>query len=263
MNYLADMIARRSARFEAEYGSLSAAELQWFAECGRRVRDFAAALRDGADVAVIGEVKKASPSAGPIAPRCDAPRQALRYQAGGAAAISVLTEPEDFGGSFRDLSEVAQAVELPVLCKDFVVDPRQLFMARGAGADAVLLMVSVLGARTSSFVDQAAALSLTPLVEVVTPAELKVAFAADAGLIAVNNRDLRTLAVDIEAARETLSLAAMAGAVVVSASGMKGRLDVEGAATIGAHAVLVGEALMRAENPEQALRGMTGVSRSP
>ena len=136
------------------------------------MRDFSAALRDRSDVAVIAEVKKASPSAGAIAPDCEASKQALHYQDGGAAAISVLTEPESFGGSFTDLSDVADAVDIPVLCKDFVVDPVQLFVARGHGADAVLLMVSVLGHMTRDFAIVAETLGLTPLVEVASEEEL-------------------------------------------------------------------------------------------
>jgi indole-3-glycerol phosphate synthase len=139
MNFLETMMARRDERIRAEYGDLSVADRERLACCARPPRDFAAALRERADVAVIAEVKKASPSAGPIAPECEASKQALHYRDGGAAAISVLTEPEFFGGSYADLSDVADAVDVPVLCKDFVVDPVQLFVARGHGADAVLL----------------------------------------------------------------------------------------------------------------------------
>ena len=162
------------------------------------------ALRDRSDVAVIAEVKKASPSAGPIAPECEASKQALHYQDGGAAAISVLTEPEFFGGSFTDLSDVADAVDIPVLCKDFVVDPVQLFVARGHGADAVLLMVSVLGHMTRDFADIAETLGLTPLVEIASDEELAIALGVRSGLIAVNSRDLRTLEVDPERARAVM-----------------------------------------------------------
>ncbi len=145
MDFLEDMVARRTRRIHAEYGELSAADRERLASCARAPRDFAAALTGRLDVAVIAEVKKASPSEGPIATDCEASKQALHYQDGGAAAISVLTEPESFGGSFADLSDVADAVDVPVLAKDFVVDPVQLFVARGHGADSVLLMVSVLG----------------------------------------------------------------------------------------------------------------------
>jgi indole-3-glycerol phosphate synthase len=262
-SFLDDMVSRRTARISAEYGRLSPADRERLACCARPVRDFSAALRDRADVAVIAEVKKASPSAGPIAPDCEAGKQALHYQAGGAAAISVLTEPESFGGSFADLSDVADAVDLPVLAKDFVVDPVQLFVARGHGADAVLLMVSVLGPKTAEFVDIAETLGLTPVVEVVNPQELEVALRAGARVVAVNNRDLHTLVVDAGAARATVAQAAQAGVIVIVASGTKTRDDVAAAAAASANAVLVGEALMRQAFPEDLLEELTGVARTP
>jgi len=260
-SFLTDMVERRTRRIAEEYGDLAPADRERLACCARPVRDFGAALRDRSDVAVIAEVKKASPSAGPIAPQCEASKQALHYQDGGAAAISVLTEPESFGGSFADLSDVADAVDVPVLAKDFVVDPVQIFVARGHGADAVLLMVSVLGERVAEYVDLAHTHGLASLVEVVNPAELDIARKAGAQLVAVNNRDLHTLAVDAEAARETVRLAAEAGLTVVSASGVKGRRDVAAAAEAGADAVLVGESLMRCAFPEDLLEEFTGVAR--
>jgi len=260
-SFLEDMIVRREARIAAEYGGLSPADCERLACCARPVRDFAAALRERVDIAVIAEVKKASPSAGPIAPDCEASKQALHYQDGGAAAISVLTEPESFGGSFSDLSDVADAVDIPVLCKDFVVDPVQLFVARGHGADAILLMVSVLGERTAEYLDIAETLGLTPLVEVITSAELAVALRAGARVIAVNNRNLHTLEVDAPAASALVAQAAEAGAVVVAASGTKSRGDVAAAGLAGADAVLVGEALMREAFPEDLLEELTGVAR--
>ena len=260
-SFLEDMIARRLARISAEYGALSAADRERLACSSRPVRDFGAALRDRADVAVIAEVKKASPSAGPICPECEAGKQSLHYQDGGAAAISVLTEPESFGGSFGDLSDVTAAVDIPVLCKDFVVDAVQPFVARGNGADAILLMVAVLGDKTAEYIDITQTLGLTALVEVINPAELKVALKAGARVVAVNNRNLHTLVVDADAARQTVSLAAEAGVTVVAASGTKRREDVKAAADAGASAVLVGEALMRLAFPEDLLEELTGVAR--
>lgn len=260
-SFLTDMIARRTARIAAEFSGLSPADRERLVCCARPVRDFASALRDRADIAVIAEVKKASPSAGPIAPDCEAGKQALHYQAGGASAISVLTEPESFGGSFGDLSDVADAVELPVLAKDFVVEPVQLFVARGHGADAVLLMVSVLGPKVAEYIDIAGTLGLTPLVEVINQQELEVALKAGAKVIAVNNRDLHTLVVDAAAARSTVTNAAAAGAIVVAASGTQSRQDVVAASAAGASAVLVGEALMREAFPEDLLEELTGVAR--
>lgn len=261
--FLDTVTSLRRAELERTYGRLSAAELERLACCSRAPRDFIAALRDRTDVAVIAEVKKASPSRGPIAPDAEASKVALHYQDGGAAAISVLTEPAYFGGSFTDLSDVADAVDIPVLCKDFVVDPVQLFVARGHGADAVLLMVSVLGDRVAEYLDLATTLGLSALVEVHDAAELAIARAANAPLIGVNSRNLRTLEVDPEGVAGVLAEVVSAGAVAVAESGVRGRADVERAAGLGAHAVLVGEALMRAEFPEDVLEELTGVAKRP
>lgn len=260
--FLDDMVARRTTRIAAEWGGLALADRERLACRARSPRAFAPALSFRADVAVIAEVKKASPSAGAIAPECEASKQALHYEDGGAAAISVLTEPEVFGGSFADLSDVADAVELPVLSKDFVVDPVQLFVARGHGADAVLLMVSVLGRAVADYLDLASTLGLECLVEVVDEAELDLALAAGATLIGVNSRDLRTLELDVERAHEVIAFSAAAGATTVAASGVKTRDDVRAAASAGADAVLVGETLMRAAFPEDVLADLKGVARA-
>lgn len=259
MSVLESIVAGRRARIEREYGALTPADRERLACCARPPRDFAAALHGRLDVAVIAEVKKCSPSAGAIAPQCEASKQALHYQDGGAAAISVLTEPEHFGGSFTDLSDVADSVDVPVLCKDFVVDPVQLFVARGHGADAVLLMVNVLGDELAEYLDVAHTLGLAPLVEVATAAELEVALASGAHLVGVNARDLHTLEVDLAAQRELVAVSAAAGATTVAASGVRWRRDVEAAAREGADAVLVGETLMRAPFPEDVLSELVGV----
>ncbi len=263
MSFLEDMAARRRARITADFGGLSDADRERLACCARPPRDFAAALAGRPDVAVVAEVKKASPSAGPIAPDCEASKQALHYQDGGAAAISVLTEPEEFGGSFTDLSDVADAVDVPVLCKDFVVDPVQLFVARGHGADAVLLIVRVLGDLVPNYTDLALTLGLTPVVEVAEAMELPRAWGSGAPVIAVNSRDLRTLKVDSAAQAEVIASAARSDALVVAASGIGTRADVERVALAGADAVLVGETLMRAEFPEDVLSELTGVAVRP
>ncbi len=255
-----DMVigARREALGVA-FGDLRPADRERLASASRKPRDFLAALRDRDDVAVIAEVKKCSPSAGEISPQCEASKQALHYQDGGAACISVLTEPKFFGGSFADLSDVADAVDIPVLCKDFVVDPVQLYAARGHGADAVLLMVSVLGTDIGDYLDLATTLGLTALVEVHDAAELDIALAVKARLIGVNSRNLRTLEVSPERVAPLLDQAQRAGAVVVAESGVRDRSNVESSALAGADAVLVGEALMRSDFPEDVLQGLTGV----
>lgn len=255
------MEARRLA-LSVELGDLTPVDLERLACAARPPRDFIAALTNRGDVAVIAEVKKASPSRGSIAPECEASKQALHYQDGGAACISVLTEPDFFGGSFTDLSDVSDAVDIPVLCKDFVIDPMQLFIARSYGADAVLLMVSILGDSVADYLDLATTLGLTALVEVHDDAELDIAIAAKAQLIGVNSRDLRTLDVSPEKVAPLLARVKASGAVAVAESGMKKRSHVEAAAAAGADAVLVGETLMRAEFPEDVLQELTGVAKA-
>lgn len=262
-SFLDSVIEARRGALSVAFGDLQPADRERLACCARPPRDLVAALRDREDVAVIAEVKKASPSAGPIAPDCEASKQALHYQDGGAAAISVLTEPRFFGGSFADLSDVADAVDVPVLCKDFIVDPLQLFVARGYGADAVLLMVSVLGQTVAEYLDLAATLGMAALVEVHDHQELDVALEVKAPLIGVNSRNLRTLDVEPDAVTEVMERARNAGRVVVAESGVRHRADIERAAVAGAHAVLVGEVLMRSAFPEDTLEELTGVPKRP
>lgn len=259
--FLADMIARRRRRLASEFGDLSPADRERLACCARPPRDFLEALTGRPDVAVIAEVKKASPSAGEIAPDIEASKQALVYESAGASAISVLTEPEYFGGAWSDLSDVADAVEIPVLCKDFVVDPLQLFVARGHGADAVLLMMSVLGESVAEYLNLAETLGLTALVEVHDGPELYDALVAGAKLVGVNSRDLRDLSVNRERSLEIVQMAHAAEMAVVSESGIKSRGDVVTASDRGADAVLVGETLMRAQFPEDVLQELTGVGK--
>jgi indole-3-glycerol phosphate synthase len=262
-SFLDRIVERRARDLAAEFGDLAAADRERLACCGRPVRDFTAALVAGEKVSIVAEVKKASPSEGAIAPDIEASKQALSYQRGGAAAISVLTEPSAFGGSFSDLSDVADAVSVPVLAKDFVVDPVQVFAARGHGADAVLLMVSVLGTGLPEFMDLAATLGMAAVVEVVDEAELQLARSAGATLVAVNSRDLRTLDVDRAASLAIVRVAASLGMVTVAASGVRSAADVAEAADAGADAVLVGTSLMRAPVPEDVLIELTGVARRP
>jgi len=262
-NFLETVMEARRLALEVELGDLTRADLERIACAARPPRDFIGALSDRPDVAVIAEVKKASPSRGLIAPDCEASKQALHYQDGGAACISVLTEPDFFGGAFTDLSDVSDAVDIPVLCKDFVIDPMQLFIARGHGADAVLLMVSILGESLAEYLDLATTLGLAALVEVHDRAELAIALAAKPRLIGVNSRDLRTLEVSPERVAPLLAEVKASGAIAVAESGVKKRANVEAAAEAGADAVLVGETLMRAEFPEDVLQELTGVAKRP
>ncbi len=201
---------------------------------------------------LIAEVKKASPSRGAIAPEADAAERARRYEAGGAAAVSVLCEPERFGGSRGDVRAAAAAVAVPVLCKDFVVDPIQIRWAREDGARWVLLIARVLGDDLRAFVEEALAHGLEPLVEVHSEAEMEDALATEARLIGVNARDLNTLAVDL-AVVERLAPLCPPDRVCVAESGIRRPEDVRRLRGAGARGFLVGESLMREERPERLL----------
>jgi len=256
-DFLTEMTARRRAAVA------SAANPVDFVSAGseRDTHDLHGALTSHSDVAVIAEFKKASPSVGDIAPDADPAERAAAYEAGGAAAMSVLTEPDSFKGSFDDIKVARDSTVLPILCKDFIVHHDQLLQARAAGADAVLLMVSVLGERTAAFVAGAQARGLEPLVEVHGEAEYEIARSAGARIIGVNARDLCTLEVDRAGSFALVERAVRDGFCVVAESGIRTRNDVAEVAAAGAHAVLVGESLMRADDPREAVKALTGVGR--
>ncbi len=219
-------------------------------------RDFEAALR-GPATAIIAEVKRSSPSAGAIA-EVDPRAQAAAYERAGAAAISVLTEPHHFGGSLADLRSVHLVTRLPVLRKDFLVHPAQLMEARAGGADAALLIAgSVSPSELKALVAAADDLGLAALVEAHGAEDLAAAVDTGARVIGVNARDLETLEMD-EGAALGLLVAVPDDRVRVFESGVRTREQVERAAAAGADAVLVGEALMRAADPGEALRGLLG-----
>jgi indole-3-glycerol phosphate synthase len=222
---------------------------------------FAAALA-GADVAVIAELKRRSPSRGEINSALSPAAQATAYERGGAAAISVLTEPRHFGGSADDLAAVRDSTRLPVLKKDFHLDAIQLVEARGLGASAVLLIARALEPRLLvALVSEACRLELEPLVEVRTERELDVALSTEAPVIGVNVRDLETLAMDFSLAEWLLPMIPR-GRVAVAESGVKTSEDVRRAGAAGADAVLVGSVLSAAGDPAAAVRELTGIPRS-
>ena len=207
-------------------------------------------------VSVIAEVKRRSPSKGALADIPDPAALAAAYEAGGAAVVSVLTEPRRFGGSLDDLRTVRGAVGLPVLRKDFVVTTYQLVEARAAGADLVLLIVAALDQPTlESLHAQALGLGLTPLVEVHDEAEAARAVEAGVRLVGVNARNLHTLDVD-ETTFARVAPAIPEHCVRVAESGIGGRDDVARLAQAGADAVLVGEALVRDGDPAAAVRSL-------
>lgn len=223
---------------------------------------FEAALR-GDDVALIAEVKRRSPSQGDINVDLRADEQAASYALGGAAAISVLTEPQRFGGAAEDLSAVAARVAIPLLRKDFLVEPVQLLEARSLGASAVLLIARALdAARLVLLVDCARSSGLEPVVEIRDEAELDRALAAGARVIGVNNRDLETLRVDSTTVTRIVPRIPW-GLIAVAESGYSTRAAVEEAAAAGADAVLVGSALSAAFSPRAAAHALIGVLRLP
>jgi indole-3-glycerol phosphate synthase len=218
------------------------------------VRDFLGALRSPghAPLALIAEVKRASPSAGVLRADFDPVRIACAYAEGGASCLSVLTDERFFQGSLRYLGEIRRVVELPLLRKDFIIDERQVLETAEAGADALLLIVAILSeAQLERLLRLTLAAGLTALVEVHDEVELERALAAGAPLIGINNRDLRTFKVSLEtterlAARvPALKPAALADPLLVAESGIHSRADVERLARAGVRAMLVGEALMR------------------
>jgi indole-3-glycerol phosphate synthase len=217
-------------------------------------------------ISVIAEVKRASPSAGTLAPIVDPAELARSYAAGGAAAISVLTESRRFGGSLSDLAAVRSAVDVPVLRKDFVVSSYQLWEARAVGADLVLLMASVLDQQALvCLVERAESIGLTPLVEAHTAVEVERSLLAGARLLGINNRNLHTLQVDLAT---FASLAPMIpnGVVRVAESGIRGPHDVFELAQAGADAVLVGTSLVTgsvAPDPAAAVADLVAAGAHP
>lgn len=207
--------------------------------------------------AVIAEVKKASPSVGLIRPDFDPASIAVSYQAGGASAISVLTDERFFQGSTAYLREVKMAATLPVLRKDFIIDEYQVYESRVAGADAILLIVAALDADAlASLMNRAAEIDLDCLVEVHNEAEMAVAVEVGAPVIGINNRDLQTFEVSIDTTARLLPM--MPRAKKVSESGIHSREDMVRLGSMGVDAVLIGEALMRQDDIEGKLRELIG-----
>jgi indole-3-glycerol phosphate synthase len=224
--------------------------------------DAMAALR-GDGVRIIAEVKRASPTKGELAPIADPAALASDYEAGGAHMISVLTEQRRFGGSLDDLVAVRAAVDVPVLRKDFVISSYQLWEARAAGADVVLLIVAALDqSALISLVERAASIGLTPLVEVHTTTEIERAVDAGARVIGVNARNLKTLEVD-RSLFDRLSPQIPNGILKVAESGVRGPRDVIAYAAAGADAVLVGELLVTGRDPRSAVADLVAAGAHP
>ncbi|MBZ5733380.1 indole-3-glycerol phosphate synthase TrpC [Nocardioides sp. TRM66260-LWL] len=259
MTVLDDIVAGARLDLEARRSAVPEADLRAALADVDPPRDPMPHLR-GAGSSVIAEVKRRSPSKGHLAEIEDPAALAARYAAGGAAAISVLTEERRFGGSLADLRAVRAAVDVPLLRKDFIVEPYQLLEARAAGADLALLIVAALDDdRLRSLHELAGELGLTVLVEVHDEAETERAVALGAELIGVNARNLKTLAVDT-ATFGRLAPLIPDDRVKVAESGITGVDDVRRFVGEGARAVLVGEALVKDGDPEAGVRSMTGVT---
>ena len=248
---------RREVQHRREAVPLAALEQQVIARGDDR--PFAEALVHPG-VSVIAEHKRRSPSAGAIRDGATVAEVVCAYERAGAAALSILTEGPHFGGSLDDLREARAATRLPILRKDFVVDHYQLFESAAVGADAILLIVAALEPRELHRLHaEALALDLDVLVEVHDARELEVALELDADLIGINNRDLTDFTVDLQRTFELLS-DIPAGKTVVSESGIAMRDQLDELERVGVDAVLVGEALMRADDVEAACRALTGQS---
>ena len=223
-------------------------------------KSFSAALKSGANIRIIAEIKKASPSLGVIRKDFHPVEIARIYEVGGAAAISVLTDEKFFQGSLAYLTEVKKTVGLPALRKDFIIDPYQIYEARAAGADAVLLIAAMLsGDEIQDYLALSGELGMECLVEVHSEEELKKVLQTNAHIIGVNNRNLATFVTDMTT---TLRLRQMIpdGKIVVSESGIKTRGDVETLLKAGVGAILVGETLMKSQDIYAKLRELLGQS---
>jgi indole-3-glycerol phosphate synthase len=265
MSILEEIVAEKRREVETlPKSAISAADIRSVIEARRDRRDFTAALRQPKHgrVALIAEVKKASPSAGIIRSDFDPIAIAKEYEAAGASCLSVLTDQKFFQGSLEYLRRIREAVKLPLLRKDFVIDERQILEAAQWGADAILLIVAILtDQRLNWFHELATEAGLAALVEVHDELELERALAARAELLGVNNRDLRTFKVDL-ATTERLAAKLLSSArptpLLVAESGIHTASDVDRLARCGAQAILVGESLMRGPDIAGKVRALLG-----
>lgn len=261
MSILEEIVRRKREEVAARRASTPATELLAHAKDAPPPRDFLAALRDRPNVAIIAEIKRASPAAGAIWEGADILAIAHAYAEHGAACVSVLTDGPFFGGSLLDLRAVRGAIALPCLRKDFLIDAYQLPEARAAGADAVLLIAEILDdARLRGFREEAEALGMAALVECYNEANVERVVRSGATLIGVNNRNLHTFETQL---KQTLDLAPRVPAdrLLVSESGIRVRQQVEQLAEAGVHAILVGESLMRSGDLAGSLAELAHVAK--
>ncbi len=252
------IVEARRAEVKAYRGHLAGPELAVRLAQAPPVKDFCIGLRrkKGAPMKLLAEIKVASPSAGILCRNLNPLHYVRAYEKGGAAALSVVTEPRVFLGSGELLQEVKKLTSLPVLAKDFIIDPVQIYLARTQGADAVLLLASLLSLETlREFVAVAASLGMASLVEVHNEEELSRALESGTNLIGINNRDLRTFRIEL-GTTERLKVLIPAGYLSISESGIKTKLDWERIARTGVDGALIGEAFMRAQDPAAKMRAL-------
>src|SRR4051794_15794960 len=262
MSVLNDIVAGVREDVEARQAANPLSEVQARARDARPALDALAALR-APGVGVIAEVKRRSPSKGALATIPDPADLARQYAAGGARVISVLTERRRFGGSQADLAAVRAAVDVPVLCKDFVVSSYQVHEARAHGADLVLLIVAALEQNVlTGLLERTESLGMTALVEVHNEDEADRALAAGAQVIGVNARDLKTLEVD-RSVFERIAPGLPGNVVKIAESGVRGPHDLIRYASAGADAVLVGEGLVTQKSPRDAVAELVNAGNHP
>lgn len=219
---------------------------------------FSERVRASKDVSIIAEIKRASPSKGAIQMAVNPAAQARKYEALGANAISVLTDEPFFNGTMDDLRDVRQAVDLPILCKDFMIDTVQIDHAKAAGANIILLIVAALDDRTlRALYDYAIAEGLEVIVEVHNEEEMERALKLNPDIVGINNRDLKTFTVDLKTTHRIASMVEGRDIILISESGMQERENVLEVADFGASVILVGETFMRSTNLEEAFANLT------
>ena len=263
MTVLNDIIQGVLADLEVRKQNISLEELKELAIRQPSALEVTRRLRSDDHIGVIAEVKRSSPSKGKLAEISDPAALAKEYEAGGAAVISVLTEKRRFNGSLEDLAQVRAAVDIPILRKDFIVTPYQIWEARAYGADMVLLIVAALEQTVlESFIERVESLGMTALVEAHTKDEIERAIAAGAKIIGINSRNLKTLEVD-RSNFAKLADYVPNNIVLVAESGIRDIHDVVDHVRNGAHAVLVGEALVTGGSPQASVAEFVAASTHP
>ncbi|MDQ7778298.1 MAG: indole-3-glycerol phosphate synthase TrpC [Planctomycetota bacterium] len=254
--FLDKIVARKADRLCRLKAEMPLEKMRRRAQAAPAPRDFRAAIRRDNAISLIAELKKASPSKGVLNPGLDPARTAVAYEKAGAAAVSVITEQDFFLGSPAFVGEVRAACGLPVLRKDFLFDPYQIYESRALGADAVLV-IAALGddVLLRGLITLAGELRMMPLVEVHAEEELRRALDCGADVVGINNRNLRTMEVDLSTVEKLIRLVPR-GVTVVAESGIGSRTDVRTMESLGVHAVLVGEAIVTAADVEDKIRSL-------